>query len=211
MIRVVLCRVEAVEHDALIADDSAGPVNRVRIHTTRIHVFFGACDEEGSRLMHCAQSCEVQIVPVHDVETVCLDKKNVQHIDIVQLAVAWNASPRTKRATVAIRIQLRFKTFLLLPVCFWCSDRRGQLVSRSGKVLHPQGAGAIVSVMQCSRETSHCSMSSPSRFQPPASANSATFAFNPLDIHLGQRFTAAPDGSMPSLAANLRTPQCRRP
>jgi len=29
MLRIVFCRVEAVEHDALVADDSDGPVNRV--------------------------------------------------------------------------------------------------------------------------------------------------------------------------------------
>ena len=69
MIRVVLCRVEAVEHDALIADDSAGAVGRMRIHAPRIHVLLGACDEESSSLLHSVQPHEVQVSPIHDVET----------------------------------------------------------------------------------------------------------------------------------------------
>src|SRR5665213_2076957 len=95
MIRVVFCRVEAVEHYALIADDSAGPVSGMRIHAPRIHVLLGACDEEGSSLMHCVQPREVQISAVHDVEASSFHKKDVQHVDVVYLAIAdvnerWN-------------------------------------------------------------------------------------------------------------------------
>ena len=103
MIRVVFCRVEAVEHDALIADDSAGPVHGMRVHAPRIHVLLGAGDEEGSGLMHSVQPHEVQIAPVHDVETARLDKKDVQHIDIVQLAIA----DVDKRGNRAAQIQQR--------------------------------------------------------------------------------------------------------
>jgi hypothetical protein len=51
--------------------------------------------------MHCIQPREVQISPVHDVETACLDKKDVQHVDIVQLAVAdvherWNRAAQVQ-------------------------------------------------------------------------------------------------------------------
>jgi len=95
-------RVEAVEHDALIADDSAGPVHRMRIHAPRIYVLLGACDEEGSSSMHCVQPHEVHISAVYDVETASLDKKNVQHADIVQLAIAdvderWNRTAQVQR------------------------------------------------------------------------------------------------------------------
>ena len=88
VVRVILCRVEAIEHDALVANYSAGPVHGKRIHAPRIHVPFGACDEEGSGPVHRVQPHEVQISPVHDGETARLDKKNVEHVDIVQLAVA---------------------------------------------------------------------------------------------------------------------------
>src|ERR1019366_8894076 len=102
MIRVVLCRVEAVEHDALIADDSTGAVGGMRIHAPRIHVLLGACDEESSSLMHGVQPHEVQIAAVHDLEISRLDKKNVQHVDIVQLAVAdvnerWNRAAQVQQ------------------------------------------------------------------------------------------------------------------
>jgi len=41
MIRVVHCRAKTVEHDALIADDSNGPVRGMRIHTPQIYVVRG--------------------------------------------------------------------------------------------------------------------------------------------------------------------------
>ena len=94
--------VKAVQHDALIADDSAGPVGGMRIHAPRIHVLLGACDEESSGLIDGVQPHKVQISPVHDVEAACLDKKNVQHVYIVQLAVAdvnecWNRAPQVQQ------------------------------------------------------------------------------------------------------------------
>jgi len=64
MVRLILCRVEAIEHDTLIANDPTAPV--------------------------------------HDVETARLDKKNVEHVDIMQLAVAdvnerWNRAAQVQR------------------------------------------------------------------------------------------------------------------
>ena len=102
MIGVVLCRVEAVEHDALVADDSAGPVHGIRIHAPRIHVLLGACDKEGSGPVHRVQPHEVQIPSVHDVETSRFDKKNVEHVDIVQFAIAdgnesWNRAAQVQQ------------------------------------------------------------------------------------------------------------------
>jgi hypothetical protein len=52
--------------------------------------------------MHCIQPREVQIAPVHDVETARLDKKNVEHVDIVQLAIAdvnegWNRAAQVQQ------------------------------------------------------------------------------------------------------------------
>ena len=88
MLGVVPGRIKAVEHDALIADDAGGAVNRMRIHTPRIHALLRAGNEEGSGLMHRVQPHEVQISTIHDVETARLHEKNVEDVNIVQLTVA---------------------------------------------------------------------------------------------------------------------------
>ena len=38
--------------------------------------------------MHCVQAAIVQIAPIHDVEGPGLDGQDIQHVDIVHLAVA---------------------------------------------------------------------------------------------------------------------------
>jgi hypothetical protein len=52
------------------------------------------------------QPHEVQIAPVHDVENVCLDKQNVEHVDIVQLAVTDVNERWNRAAQVQQRMQL---------------------------------------------------------------------------------------------------------
>jgi hypothetical protein len=52
--------------------------------------------------VHRVQPHEVQIPSVHDVETARLDKKNVEHVDIVQFAIAdgnerWNRAAQVQQ------------------------------------------------------------------------------------------------------------------
>jgi hypothetical protein len=68
----------------------------------RIHALLGAADEEGSDLMHRIQPDEVQISPIHDVETARLHEKNVEDIYIVQFTVAdVNEGRNLRRADLA--------------------------------------------------------------------------------------------------------------
>jgi len=52
--------------------------------------------------MHSVQPREVHISPIHDVETARLDKKNIEHVDIVKLAIAdvderWNRAAQVQQ------------------------------------------------------------------------------------------------------------------
>ena len=61
MFRVFLRDRNSVEQDALIADDAAGSVCRMRIDAPCRQVLPGAGDEEGPGLMDRVQSSEVQV------------------------------------------------------------------------------------------------------------------------------------------------------
>lgn len=85
---VVFGNVVPVQCDGLIADDAAAPVHLGRVNAPGVHVAFGAGYKEGSRLMHLKQASKVQVASVHDVERPWLQDQDVQHIDLVRLAIA---------------------------------------------------------------------------------------------------------------------------
>ena len=84
---VCLDRIEAVKGDGLVADQSRVAIHRRRIQAPCIEVLLGAGDEEASHLIERIEPLEVQVTPIHDVEGTGLDKQQVQHIDVVHLAV----------------------------------------------------------------------------------------------------------------------------
>jgi hypothetical protein len=81
-------RVVTVQCDALIADDAGGSIGWHRVHPVRVHATLGAGDEERAGLMQGVQSGEIQIAPVHHVECARLDGQDIQHTDLVGLAIA---------------------------------------------------------------------------------------------------------------------------
>ena len=85
---VVFGNVVPVQCNGLIADDPARPVHLGRVHAPGVHVAFGAGHKEGSRLMHLKQASKVQVASVHHIERPWLQDQDVQHIDLVHLAVA---------------------------------------------------------------------------------------------------------------------------
>ena len=103
---IVLGRVEAIERDGLIADHAGVAVGRGRVHAPCIHAALGAGDEEGAGLMQRVQPGEVHIAPIHHVEGAGLDRQDVQHVDVVQLAVADVDEGGDRAAQVQQRVQL---------------------------------------------------------------------------------------------------------
>ena len=85
---IVFGDVMAVHGDGLIADYAVEFVARSRVDPAGIHIGLGSGDKEGSALMHREESCKIQVTAIHHVESTSLDGQEVQHVDIVQLAVA---------------------------------------------------------------------------------------------------------------------------
>ena len=85
---VVLGCIVSVQRNGLIADDAAAPVHLGRVHAPGVHIGFGSSHKEGACLVHLEQASKVQIAPVHDVERAGLQDQDVQHIDLVHLAIA---------------------------------------------------------------------------------------------------------------------------
>ncbi len=79
MLRVMLRRLEAVEHDALVADHVAGAVGGGRVHPSRIHACLGAGDQEGASRVHRIQALEVHIASIHHVKSPGLRGMDPRH------------------------------------------------------------------------------------------------------------------------------------
>ena len=58
--REALARVEAGEHDRLVADQPRGAVDRMRVATLNLEIGLGAGDEEAAGLMKAVQPLEVE-------------------------------------------------------------------------------------------------------------------------------------------------------
>lgn len=87
LLGIVLRDVEAVQHDALVANDARASVGGTRIYPARIHTALGSRHEERPCLMQRDQATEIQITAIHDVERPGFDGQDVQHVDLVGLAI----------------------------------------------------------------------------------------------------------------------------
>ena len=105
LLGVVLGHVESIEGDTFIAHHTGSSVGRAGVHASGIHAALGSRDEESPDLMQFVQPSEVEIATIHDVKCACLDGQEVQHIDLVQLAVADVDESRNSAAQVQQRVQ----------------------------------------------------------------------------------------------------------
>ena len=102
----VLARVEAGEHNGLIANQSRASIDRMGIPTLGFEVGFGAGDKEALRLVQPIKPFEVEVSPVHDVESARLGQQQVQNVDVVQFAIADVEKRRDVAPQVQQRVQL---------------------------------------------------------------------------------------------------------
>src|SRR5258708_19642977 len=102
----VLARVEAGEHDSLIANQPRASIDRMRITTLGFEVGFGAGDKEAFRLVQPIKPLEVDVSSVHDVESTRLGQQQVQNVDVVQFAIADVEKRRDVAAQIQQRVQL---------------------------------------------------------------------------------------------------------
>jgi hypothetical protein len=88
MLGIVPASVMPAERHRLIAHHASGLVYLGRVHRSGVEIGFGASDKEGSRLLHLVQTREIQIAPIHDVESASFEGQDVEHIDIAHVAIA---------------------------------------------------------------------------------------------------------------------------
>src|SRR5262245_17640300 len=97
-----LARVKAGEHHGLVADESRGAVDGVRVAALCSEVRLGAGNEEAASVVESGQSLEVDIGSVHNVEGTGLGHEVVKDVDVVKFAVAdedkrWNAATQIEQ------------------------------------------------------------------------------------------------------------------
>ncbi len=111
-------------------DDSLRPVARGRIDLAQAGVRFGAGDEERAGLVQSEQPLEIEVGPIHHVNRRRLWNQQIEHVDIVQLAVgnmdkAWN---------IATQIQKRVHLHGDLGAAKRCLGRQRQARINGGRV-----------------------------------------------------------------------------
>lgn len=88
MDRVVVLRELTRQHNGRIAAQTGGLVHGVRIDAATNHIALGANDEENGCLLQAVQPGEIQKAAIHDVKAARFRHQDVEHIDLVHLAVA---------------------------------------------------------------------------------------------------------------------------
>jgi len=106
MLGILPGRVVAIEHDLLVADHAGAAVGGGGVNAPRVHGCLGARDEEGAGLVQRVQPREVHVAAIHHVEGAGLQAEHVQHVHVVQLAVADVDEGGNGAAQVQQRVQL---------------------------------------------------------------------------------------------------------
>ena len=106
MLRIISRGIEAIERNALIADHATIAFAGRGVHPARVEVRLRTGDEERASLMQHVQPREVHISAIHHVEGTRLEREQVQHIHVVQLAIADIEERRNTAAQVQQGVQL---------------------------------------------------------------------------------------------------------
>ena len=94
------------EPDGLIADHSGGTVDPMGIEAAKSGIGFSPQKEEAAGLMQAVETGEVEIAAIHDVEGSGLGQKQVQDVDVMELAVGNVNECRDMTAQIEERMKL---------------------------------------------------------------------------------------------------------
>ncbi len=102
MLRIILAGRTRGQHDGLVAAQSRGFVHGARVDATKQQIGFATNNEERLRLMQDEPTSEVGEATIHDVKAAGLWYQNIEHIDLVHLAVAdvdegWNVAAQVEQ------------------------------------------------------------------------------------------------------------------
>src|SRR3989338_7220328 len=137
VLRIILESLRSRKHDGLIAAQPCGLVHGARVNATKEQIGFATDDKERLHLVQGEPASEVGEAAIHDVKAASFGYQDVEHIDLVHLAVgdvdeSWNIA-----AQVEQRMHLD-GSFCLAEMCPW-KDAQAQVdgrgVERIGRLL----------------------------------------------------------------------------
>jgi len=105
-IGIVLSGVETGQNNRLIEAESRGFVHRRGIASLELEVGLGSGDKECRSPVNAMQAAEVDIAPIHDVESAGLERHLVEDIDVVNLAGSNDDKGREVSMQGQQRVQL---------------------------------------------------------------------------------------------------------
>ena len=85
----------------MVADQACASVDRLRVAALGFEIGLGAKDKEAARGGVSTQALEAQIAPIHSIEGPRLGDQVIQHVDLVEFAVA----DEDERRNVAAHLQ----------------------------------------------------------------------------------------------------------
>ena len=143
VLRVILAGLRRGQHNGLIAAQPRGLVHGAGVDATKEQIGFATNDKECLRLMQGKPASEIGEATIHDVKAASFRYQNVEHIDLVHLAIGdvnegWNVAAQVKQ-----RMHLD-GSFCLAKVCPW-KDAQTQVDGR--------GVECIGRLLQLHRKT----------------------------------------------------------
>lgn len=100
------CCLVVRQADRLIAAQASGFIDPARVHAHERQVLLGADDEKRARLMDLAQTCPIQVAPIHHIEGFAFKRQDVQHVHIVPQTIRNMHETRNLTANIEQGVQL---------------------------------------------------------------------------------------------------------
>ena len=102
VLRVILAGLRRGQHNGLIAAQTRGLVHGSRVDATKEQIGFATNDKECLRLMQGEPASEVGEATIHDVKAASFWYQDVEHIDLVHLAIGdvnegWNVAAQVEQ------------------------------------------------------------------------------------------------------------------
>ncbi len=101
VLRVILANLRRGQHNGLIAVQPRGLVHGARVDAAKEQIGFATNDKECLCLMQGEPASEVGETTIHDVKAASFGYQDVEHIDLVHLAIGdvnegWNVVAQVK-------------------------------------------------------------------------------------------------------------------
>ncbi len=102
---IALMGIEHREFDQLIADQSGAAIHGLGEQALELGVRLGARHKEGASLVERIEPLEVEVAAIHHVEGAGLGCEQIEHVHVVELAVADMHEGRNRSSQIEQRVQ----------------------------------------------------------------------------------------------------------